>query len=334
MGYAIQNAWIGPSARTVFGLLVGCVLVGTGCMFARMDDKFRLFSRVLIGGGSSLFYFTVYAAYEFYHLIGPTATGAGLLVSALVVFGAAVVCNSQAIGVLGVLGAFVAPLLISGGRDFEWFLLVYAAVVNVPVILLGVRRRWQVLYNLAFLFTVFYSGCWSLGAGAANWVFGCFFALLFFAEYALLGFFKLRSEQRVVGRTVDVIRLILASLFVIGAVYGVLYDADLNAWIGFALLLLALLHAGLAWIAYTMLNRFRSEITAFVVGGLLCFAVAIPAQLDGEWGCFAGRCRVWFWPGLQGGCSRGPCRRGPWCWACWALLTGWCWMMRWKLLCF
>jgi len=283
VGYAIQHSWIGPGTRVVLGLLSGGVLVGLGHFVGQKNEKYALFARVLTGGGSALFYFSVFSAYAFYHLIGAMTAGVGLFASALAVFGLAMVYRSQSVGVLGVLGAFTTPLLIGGDMDAGIFPLVYVALVNVPVILLGVQRKWQVLYNLSFAFTVIHYLIWLDWVGDGELWSGLGFAVLFFMQYAALGLLKLRCEQKVSGRTADMVRLVLASLLLLGAVYWLIDGAGKNQWIGGAFLVLALLHMALSRFAYKVLTRFSSEILSFLAGGLVFAALALPAQLDGEW---------------------------------------------------
>jgi uncharacterized membrane protein len=284
VGYAMQHSWIGPGARVILGLLSGGALVGVGYgLECRGGGKYGLLARALTGAGSALFYFVVFAAYGIYHLIGAAACGAGLFVSALAVFGLAMVYNSQAVALLGVLGAFITPLLIGGNMEKGVFPLVYVAVINIPVLLLGVRRKWQILYNTAFVFTVFYFIAWLDWIGAGEYKAGLLFALIYFAEFAALGLLKLRCEQAVFGRRADTARLLIASLLLLWAVYWILNDAGLNRWLGLAFLLLALLHMGFASLARRLLSRFTEEILAFLGGGLLFAVLALPAQLDGEW---------------------------------------------------
>lgn len=283
VGYAIQNSWIGPGTRVVLGLIAGGVLVGIGHFVGLKDKKLILFSRVLTGGGSALFYFSVFSAYAFYQLIGPIAAGAGLFASALAVFGLSMVYAAQSVAVLGVLGAFVTPLLIGGDLDAGVFPLVYVALVNVPVILLGVRRKWQGLYNLSFVFTVAHYLIWMEWVGDGELWSGLGFAVLFFLQYAALGLLKLRCEQHVAGRTLDMVRLVSASMLLLGAVYYLLDDAGHNNWVGGAFLIMALLHMALAQFSFKVLTRFNSEILAFLAGGLIFATLALPAQLDGEW---------------------------------------------------
>ncbi len=284
VGYAMQHSWIGPGTRVILGLLSGGALVGCGYgLECRGGGKYGLLARALTGAGSALFYFVVFAAYGIYHLIGAAACGAGLFVSALAVFGLAMVYNSQAVGVLGVLGAFITPLLIGGDMEKGVFALVYVVVINIPVLLLGVRRKWQILYNVSFAFTVFYFFAWLDWISAGEYGTGLVFALIYFAEFAALGLLKLRCEQKVSGRRADIVRLLASSLLLLWAVHWILNAAGLSQWMGLAFLLLALLHMGLATLARRLLSRFSEDILAFLGGGLLFAVLALPAQLDGEW---------------------------------------------------
>jgi uncharacterized membrane protein len=284
VGYAIQHSWIGPGTRVVFGLLAGGALVGTGYgLECRGGGKYGLLARVLTGAGSALFYFVVFAAYGMYRLIGAPACGAGLFMSALAVFGLSMVYNSQAVGVLGVLGAFITPLLIGGEMGKGVFPMIYVAVINAPVLLLGVRRKWQMLYNLAFVLTVFYFWAWLDWIGSGEYAAGLLFAVVYFMEFAALGLLKLRSEQNVGGRRIDLARLLISSLLLLWATAWILDKAGWDRQAGLAYLLAALLHMGLAGFARRLLSRFTEDILAFLGGGLLFAVLALPAQLDGEW---------------------------------------------------
>uniref|UniRef100_UPI003562650F DUF2339 domain-containing protein n=1 Tax=Pontiella sp. TaxID=2837462 RepID=UPI003562650F len=282
VGYAIQHAWLGPSARVLFGLVSGLVLVGLGHFVSRQDEKYVVFARVLTGGGSALFYFTVFAAFAFYHLIGAVLAGVGLFICAAAVFGLAMFYASQSVGILGVLGAFVTPLLIGGDLEAGLFPLVYIALINVPVILLGVRRQWQGLYNLAFVFTVIHSLIWMDRLSPGDFIPGLLFFILLYLQFAALGLLKLRNEQAVHGRTADLVRLALLSLFLPGMVYWLFAETGRNGC-GLAFALLGLLQFGVAALSHRILTRFSGETTAFISGGTFALAMALPVQFDGEW---------------------------------------------------
>lgn len=283
VGYAIQHSWIGPGTRTLLGLSSGGILVWIGYMAECKDKKFRLLARVLTGGGSSLFYFSVFAAYGMFHLIGPVFAGVGLLACATAVFGLAMSYRSQSVGVLGVLGAFGTPLLITENIDLEIFSLTYVTLVNIPVILLGLRRKWQLLYNLAFCCTVIHYFVWFLDKGEQNLTIGLTFASIYFIQFAGLGLLKLHHEKQVDGRELDMLRLVLISLLLLGAVYGLFTESGLTQWLGSAFLGYSILHLAFAYLAFRRFSKFSGEIITFLIGGLVFASLVLPAQLDGEW---------------------------------------------------
>ncbi len=286
VGYAIQQQLIGPGLRVVLGLLTGGGLVALGRLAEARGRDLRVLARALTGGGAALFYFCVFASYGIYHLIPVALAGAGLLASAAAVLALAAVYNSQAVAVLGVLGAYLTPGLIGGDLDAGLFTLFFVAVVNAPVLALGLKRGWQWLYNLAFVFTVFFMAAWldrEIAPSGSPWPHALAFCLLYFGEFVALGLVKLKGERAAQGRLLDVARLALCSLALLGAVYGTLDEVDLHPWVGAAFLAGALLHLALARAAFQWRPAFRDEILVFLIGALTWSALALPAQLDGVW---------------------------------------------------
>ena len=286
VGYAIQRQLLGPGMRIVLGLLAGGVLVAAGHFAESSGKNLRVLARALTGGGAALFYFSVFAAYGIYHLIPASLAGLGLVASAVAVLALAAAYNSQVVAVLGVLGAYISPLLIGGDLSEGSFALFFIAVVNVPVLALGLKRKWQWLYNIAFVFTVVIAGMWideEVFTRSSPWAMAMAFCLIYFGEFVALGVLKLKDERATTGRVFDVARLALCSVALLGATYWILDEIDANAWMGAALLAGAALHVGLAKAAWRWLPQFKDEILVFLVGALTFAALALPAQLDGVW---------------------------------------------------
>ncbi len=61
--YAIDKNWIGEIGRVLIGISVGGILIGTAHFLRK---KYHAFSSVLIGGGISVFYYTISIAYHDY----------------------------------------------------------------------------------------------------------------------------------------------------------------------------------------------------------------------------------------------------------------------------
>ena len=65
---AIENRWIGETARVVQGGIVGMLLVYGGLRFVRAG--YALYGQLIVGCGVAVCSVSTYAAFNFYHLIG------------------------------------------------------------------------------------------------------------------------------------------------------------------------------------------------------------------------------------------------------------------------
>ena len=73
---------------------------------------------------------------------GLAALGASLLVT-LAASGLALRYESRAVAVLGIVGGFVAPLLLAGSMAEQWLLLAYVLVLDLGVLALAAFRNWR-----------------------------------------------------------------------------------------------------------------------------------------------------------------------------------------------
>jgi uncharacterized membrane protein len=283
VGYAVQHNWIGPALRIAIGLACGLALVGAGVVTDRRSAALQGWARVLMGGGVALFYFSVFAAYGFYHLVGARMAGVGLVASAAGALGLAVRYRSQVVALLGVLGAFVTPLLLVKAVGGTSFPLVYVLVINLPVIVLGLRREWQGLYNVAFAFTLYYGVEWMTGALPAGWVAGLCFAVGAYAEFALLGLLRVSEPREAQGRQLDALRLLAAASALGLALHEVLTAAGYAAWRGSAFFLAAATGALLALAARRRAGDWNAGALSFAAVAISFFSVALPVQWDGAW---------------------------------------------------
>jgi uncharacterized membrane protein len=160
--YAIDQGWINEWARIIIGLLVSGLLVYLGELW---KEKFGNRAQALSGGGVALFYFTIYAAYNFYHIFPqPLAFVLMLGVAGLSVF-LSFRYSSLVLGVLGFFGAYGSPLLLSSGKNQQVSLFAYLTILNVTALVILVRKYWMELLSLALVGTVidllFWAGTFS-----------------------------------------------------------------------------------------------------------------------------------------------------------------------------
>ncbi len=140
---AIEQGWFGPGARVLLGAIVALVLIGAGEWTRRREIVTGLaglpkahIPSVLTAAGTAIAYADVYAAYALYHFIGP---GAAFLLLGLVALGtlAAALLHGPALAGLGLIGAFVTPLIVSTETPNYLALYLYLAVVTAAAFALA-----------------------------------------------------------------------------------------------------------------------------------------------------------------------------------------------------
>jgi uncharacterized membrane protein len=147
--YTIQQGLIGPGVRIFLGALLALALVAAG-EWARRTEKLSTLSGVpsahipgtLTAAGTTVAYATVYAAYGIYGFLPPAAAFILLGAVALLTLGAALL-HGPALAGLGVIGAYLAPMLVASTKPDFWSLYVYIAVVNAAAFALARFRMWR-----------------------------------------------------------------------------------------------------------------------------------------------------------------------------------------------
>ena len=137
---AFDNDWIDETGRVVLGLATGLVLLGGGEYSSR---RYAAWARAVTGGGIAVLYLSIFAAFSLYQLVPALpALWASLLVTAAAA-GLALRYESRAVAVLGIVGGFVAPLLLAGSLAEQWVLLAYVLVLDLGVLALVAFRNWR-----------------------------------------------------------------------------------------------------------------------------------------------------------------------------------------------
>ncbi len=145
--YSFENNLITPAMRVVIGTVVGLALIVTGWLTA--TRRYRVSGQSLCATGVLVLYGNIFAAHVFYHLIALVPAFASMAIVTAAAFFLAVRMNAQVIVVLGLLGGFLTPVLLSTGVDNPIALFGYIAVLNVGIAAVALRKRWDYLVLLA-----------------------------------------------------------------------------------------------------------------------------------------------------------------------------------------
>lgn len=157
--YAFDRNLISPVARIGLAYAAGLLLLATGL---RLRVQYDGFSAILFSGAMATLYFTSYAAHAYYLLL-PFALVFGMMVLFTVATAwQAVRYNRQEIALLGLVGAYAIPFLISRNAERADLLFVYMTIINAGVLYLRLRRPWPMMGYAAMILS------WTLFIGWAS----------------------------------------------------------------------------------------------------------------------------------------------------------------------
>jgi len=267
--YSIEANLLSDKVRVLLGGLFALALLAVG-EYARRKESLSSIATlpkanipaILTAAGTAVAFATVYASYALYGFLAPPAAFVLLGAVALGTLAAALL-HGPALAGLGVVGAFVTPVLVSSDKPDYWALYIYIAIVTAAAFGLARIRLWRWLAVTTIAFGAF----WMLFDIARPNTLGpqAFDIIASFALAALLvvaGFmFGPPAEQ---GR-VEPVSSVSLSVFLFGATALVLINNHADAAMSVFALLVAATFA-IAW-------RAESATGAIVAAALFVFAV-------------------------------------------------------------
>ena len=191
--YSFENNLITPAMRVAIGTVLGLGLIVTGWLTA--TRRYRVSGQSLCATGVLVLYGNIFAAHVFYHLIALVPAFVSMALVTAAAFFLAVRMNAQVIVVLGLLGGFLTPVLLSTGVDNPVALFGYIAVLNIGIASVALRKRWDYLILLAAGGTIIMEFAWAarfFEPWKANTAFAIF--LGFQAQFLAFFAFSRRTE--------------------------------------------------------------------------------------------------------------------------------------------
>jgi len=156
--YAFDKHFITPQMQVAMGYLTGVGLM-VGCLFLSRERQ-AVTIQTLCATGTLILYATTFAAYARYHFFSSGLAFAIMGIVTISAFYLAVRLNAQVVAILGLLGGFLTPPLLSTGVDNPIGLFGYIALLNIGLLAVALRQRWDYLTLLAAVATVLMQFAW------------------------------------------------------------------------------------------------------------------------------------------------------------------------------
>ena len=160
--YAFEKNLIPPAVRIAMGFVTGTGML-VGGLWAHRLARYRVLAQAFCATGVLILYGVTFAAHAIYHFEAfgsfPTFVVMGLVT--VVAFLIAVRLDALVVAVLGMLGGFLTPVLLSTGHDQVFGLFGYIALLDIGLVAVSRHGRWRFLTSAAAAGTVLMQIGWA-----------------------------------------------------------------------------------------------------------------------------------------------------------------------------
>jgi len=187
---AIDAGWLTPLRQVLLAMLGGAVCIGAGLL---LRDKDMHYASLLPASGIVVLFLALYGAHNYYHLLGSTAAGAGIMAVCLLALWLNRLFMSEMYALFAVLGSYTAPLFLGEHSYSITDLILYFACWSVLFSMFALWVRERAVYMLAmYLALVIFDVLWSTNMRDA-WLAALLFQTVHFAIFvAAATLFSLR----------------------------------------------------------------------------------------------------------------------------------------------
>lgn len=280
--YAIDKNWINETGRVIIGLVCGGILTG---LAHYIRNSYRSFSSVLVGGGLTVFYFTIAFGFHQYHLIGQQAAfGIMVIISAFAVV-LSLYYNRQELAILATVGGFITPFLVATGQDNYIALFTYLCILNTGLMVLSWFKRWPAINGIALFFTTFIFSGWLIRRivfiERLPYAHALFFATLFYILFITMNIINSIRLKRKFAAFDFIIVLSINFLYYAGGLVILSFNGNehdegiFTALLGIANLLLML-------VFYRNKNIDRNFVALLLGISLTFISLAVPIHFNGN----------------------------------------------------
>lgn len=277
--YSFDNQWIGPTARVLLGVLAGLAMLFLG---EKLRTRYPLYAQGLLGGGSLALFFSVFASYQFYHLIAPVLAFLFLVVVMVNTVFLAVRHHSLPIGILGIIGGYATPFLIHTNQPSLWMLFSYLTLLTAGVLAVSMYRKWPVFQYLSFLFNqlifsfVWFVSLWG-GVGGHLAPLLSFVISLFILYLGVATVYNIRQKKKATFWDTGLITLNAFTFFLWSK--PLLEATIFRDYLGYYAVLLALLYVYLGKMGHRLFKEDKPQVYSLFAISFVLITIAVPLQL-------------------------------------------------------
>lgn len=193
--YSFEHELVPPAMRATLGFIFGIGLAVGGWLVPR--PRYTTLAQTLCATGIVVLYAVTFACNAIYHFVpfGTFFTFVCMTLITAAAFGLAVRLDAKVVAVLGWLGGFLTPILLSASRDNTLGLFGYLAFLDVGLLAVALYRHWHFVVPLAAAGTGLMQIAWAIKFLRADTVTTAMTICLTFIGLFLTAYFAARRRS-------------------------------------------------------------------------------------------------------------------------------------------
>lgn len=199
--YASEHAHLPVEVRLAAIGAAAVVLLGFGW---RLRVSRPDYAQVLQGGAVAVLYLTLFAAFRYYGVLAATPAFVLMVAVAALAAALAVLQDAPSLAVVGALGGFATPLVVSTGSNNHVALFTYYLVLDAGIAIVAWSKTWRLLNLVGFVATFMVATAWGvLQYRAENYTTSQAFLVAFFLLFVAILVLPARRLAR--AATIDAV---------------------------------------------------------------------------------------------------------------------------------
>ena len=278
--YSFEQGWVGPAGRVAMAYVWGVAFLLAGDRFRKKIERFGL---SLIGGGIAVLYFSAFAAFQIYHLFEQTPSFAIMVMITVLACVLAVRYDTKWLAVLGLVGGFLTPVLLTTGQDNQIALMTYMTILNLGLLGLAFHKKWDLLNILGFVFTyLLYTAWYERHYEAAKFWPAILFLNVFFLIYAFVPFIYQVRKEKSSGQN-EIILMGLNALIAFGYGYSMIKDLYGLVWVSVITVLYACVFLSMATYLFQKGKQSLDLFVVMLAKSMLFLIITVPVLFSRHW---------------------------------------------------
>lgn len=278
--YAADSGLFPISIRLISVAILAVALFTLGFF---LEKKRLNYAITLEGGALAILYLLSFTSFYHYKVIEAGFTFACLVLITAITILWAIKRDVKALAIMGIIGGFIAPLLIKTSTPNVILLFSYYLILNIGIFITAWLRRWRELNVLGFIFTFVITALWYYGDYTHQDFYTAeLFLFIFFAFYLIIAILSALKQPPNLKGFIEG-SLVFALPAVVFALQAHLFDFRLEP-LAFIAIILGALYLCLGLLLHFYKDKAQQPLSyAFAAIAVIFFTAAIPLLLSGEW---------------------------------------------------